>query len=41
VYRDIEETSYPPFVEVFARERFEGWDCYGNEVPDTIQKHIN
>lgn len=40
IYREIEETSYPPFVEVFARERFDGWDCYGNEVPSTIQKMI-
>ena len=40
VYRDIEQTSYPPFVEIFARERYDGWDCYGNEIPDTIQKRM-
>lgn len=25
-------------IELFARERIEGWDCYGNELSDTIQK---
>ena len=25
-------------LEMFARERMEGWDCFGNEVPETIQK---
>ena len=28
----IEKVSYPPFIELFARERFEGWDAWGNEV---------
>ena len=26
-----------PRIELFARERFEGWDCWGDEIPDTIQ----
>ena len=30
-----------PRIELFARERIEGWDCYGNELPDTIQKVID
>ena len=25
----IEKVSYPPFIELFARERFEGWDAWG------------
>ena len=29
-----------PRVELFARTRFDGWDCYGDELSDTIQKSI-
>ena len=29
-----------PRIELFARERIEGWDCYGNQLSDTIQKLI-
>lgn len=28
----IERVSYPPFIELFAREEFDGWDSWGNEV---------
>lgn len=28
----IEKVSYPPFIELFARERFEEWDAWGNEI---------
>lgn len=28
----IEHVSYQPRVELFAREEFDGWDCWGNEV---------
>ncbi len=28
----IEVVSYAPRIELFARESFEGWDCWGNEV---------
>ena len=28
----IEKVSYGPFLEMFARERHEGWDAWGNEV---------
>lgn len=28
----IEKVSYPPFIELFARERFDGWDAWGNEI---------
>ena len=32
----IERVSYPPFIELFARERVPGWDAYGNEVVSDI-----
>jgi len=28
----IETMSYEPRIELFAREKVEGWDCWGNEV---------
>lgn len=28
----IEKVSYPPFIELFARKRFKGWDAWGNEI---------
>lgn len=28
----IERVSYEPRIELFARERFAGWDAWGNEV---------
>lgn len=28
----IEKVSYGPRIELFARERHEGWDAWGNEV---------
>ena len=27
-----------PKIELFARQKFEGWDCWGNEVPKEVQK---
>lgn len=30
----IERVSYEPRIELFARERFDGLDAWGNEVPD-------
>ncbi|HUS51744.1 MAG TPA: MT-A70 family methyltransferase [Candidatus Paceibacterota bacterium] len=30
-----------PRIELFARERVEGWDAWGNEVPKEVQKRIN
>ena len=28
----INEMSHDPKIELFARERFDGWDCWGNEI---------
>jgi N6-adenosine-specific RNA methylase IME4 len=28
----IEKVSYEPRIELFARQQFKGWDCWGNEV---------
>lgn len=30
--RMIELVSYEPRIEIFARERFPGWDAWGDEV---------
>lgn len=40
MYQKIENTSYPPFVEVFARQRRDGWSSIGNELSDTVQKEL-
>lgn len=29
-----------PRIELFSRERFDGWDVWGNEAPKTKQKYI-
>ena len=29
----IETVSYGPMLELFARQEYPGWDCYGNEIP--------
>lgn len=33
----IERVSYPPFIELFAREEHDGWDVWGNEVDSIIK----
>ena len=40
LYGIIEELDLNPKIELFARQRREGWDAYGNELSDTIQKKI-
>jgi N6-adenosine-specific RNA methylase IME4 len=30
--KKIEEMSHEPRIELFAREKVDGWDCWGNEV---------
>lgn len=34
--RMIETVSYAPRIELFARERAEGWDSWGNELKQTV-----
>lgn len=29
----IEKVSYEPRIELFAREQYEKWDCWGFEAP--------
>lgn len=37
MYRLIETVSPPPRLEMFARERRQGWDVWGSEVPSLEQ----
>ena len=32
----IELVSYAPRIELFAREEFDGWDCWGNEIENEV-----
>lgn len=36
----IERVSYAPYIELFARECFFGWDCWGNEAPNIIDEVV-
>jgi len=36
-YQIIEKMSYPPYLELFARNKREGWDCWGNEVESDVE----
>ena len=33
----IEATGLEPKIELFARQKVEGWDCWGNEVESDIE----
>jgi len=35
---EIERMSPGPYLELFARERVEGWSCWGNEVDSDIEE---
>ena len=35
----IEKVSYAPRIELFARQKFNGWDCWGNEAPTSEGVH--
>jgi len=37
MYEIIEKNSPPPRLELFAREKRDGWDAWGREVPNTRQ----
>ena len=34
----IERVSYPPYIELFARQRACGWDAWGNEIADDMPR---
>ncbi len=36
-YKIIESMSPPPRIELFARQKREGWDAWGNEVESDIE----
>ncbi len=38
VYTLIESLEFKDKIEMFARERRYGWDTWGNQVPDTMQR---
>ncbi len=38
-YDRIEMISYPPYLEVFARQERDGWDAIGNEVEGNIKEN--
>tara|TARA_R100000700_G_scaffold38218_1_gene49265 strand:+ start:710 stop:1285 length:576 start_codon:yes stop_codon:yes gene_type:complete len=33
----IEKVSYGPYIELFAREKTDNWDIWGNELENTIE----
>ena len=37
-FKVIEKVSPEPRIELFARERREGWDVWGDEAPKEVQK---
>jgi N6-adenosine-specific RNA methylase IME4 len=36
-YKLIEEQSPGPYLELFARRRWPGWDAWGNEIESAVQ----
>lgn len=36
IYEMIERVSYPSYLELFARNKREGWDVWGNEIESDI-----
>jgi len=41
IYKLVESISDEPRIEFFARQRYDGWDWYGNELSNTIQKRLS
>lgn len=39
-YDIVESCSPGPYLELFARHRREGWENWGNEVPESVGEHI-
>ena len=40
IYGLLESLDINPKIELFARERRQGWDAWGNQLPDTMQTLI-
>ena len=40
VYRIIESIGFKDKIEMFARERRQGWDTFGNETPSSTQRTL-
>ena len=40
-YEVIEKVSPAPRIELFARHKRKGWDCFGNEVESDVQLITN
>jgi len=40
IYSILESLDLDPKIELFARDRRDGWDCYGNELSNTVQRLI-
>lgn len=38
LYQLIETVSFPPRLEIFAREQRQGWDAWGDELPQSEQQ---
>jgi len=38
--RMIEKVSYPPYIELFARKKVDGWDAWGNEIGIVIDEEL-
>ena len=36
IFDRVERLSSPPYIELFARRKRAGWDCWGNEVESDI-----
>lgn len=36
VYGIIESVSHGPYLEMFARQNWPGWDSWGNQAPNSI-----
>ncbi len=41
IYGLIEALDINPKIELFARARREGWDAWGNEIPEYCQRKIH
>lgn len=40
MFKMIEKVSYPPYLEIFAREQRSGWDAIGDQINKYKQTKI-